>query len=371
MRVSLIQPVRKSVVIIAAVTLLILTELILSRLIDQSSADLVTEETPSDAPIPTVSIAENFEMSATLLAFGDVNLGRKVGQRILKGEINFPFEKIDLKGMNADIVFANLESPLSEQNGETESPRSNIVFTGPPHGAMSLRNAGITVVSTANNHSLDYGKRGLHETIEHLSAENILMSGTSKNADSLFNPLLMRKNNINFAIFAVTSFVNFNPSHWRSLIASVDTVALAGQIAEIRDQVDVVMMSCHGGTEYGGAPSQEMSQFAVWCVRNGVDIFLGHHPHVTYGIEKIGSSYIVHSLGNFVFYQPQHVWTQRSYGVLFRVEKMDSSVAIEIERILPLKVGFQTEVLTDSASIRALRDRTQKFSNIDISSYWK
>lgn len=369
--VSLIRPVRKSVIKIAAVTVLILSELMLSRLIEHSRLDAFTAEGPVDGVMPEYSAAEHSGTAATVLAFGDINLGRKVGQRILKGEIDFPFEKIDLKGLNADIVFANLESPLSDQNGETESPRSNIVFTGPPHGALSLRNAGITVVSTANNHALDYGKRGLFQTIDYLSAENILFSGTSKNADSVFKPLLMRKNNINFAIFAVTSFVNFNPSGWRSLIATLDTVALAREIGEIRDQVDVVVVSCHGGTEYGPAPSQEISQFAMWCVRNGVDIFLGHHPHVTYGIEKIGASFIVPSLGNFVFYQPQHFWTQRSYGVLFRVEKEDTTVAIQIERILPIKVGFQTEVLTDSASIRQFRERTQKFSNIDISSYWK
>lgn len=345
--------------------------MIISRLIRTYSSDrTLVDDLPVDSTLPPV-LVDTTVFSATLLAFGDINLGRKVGQRIFNGEVDFPFEKIDINGLNADIVFANLESPLSDQNGETESPKSNIVFTGPPQGARSLRNAGITVVSTANNHSLDYGKRGLLQTIDFLSAEHILYTGTAKNVDSLFNPLLLQKNNINFAIFAVTSFVNFNPPGWRSLIASVDTVALAQKINEIRERVDVVIVSCHGGTEYGTNPSEDMRQFSKWCVRNGVDIFLGHHPHVTYGIERVESSYIVHSLGNFIFYQPQHFWTQRSYGTMFRVSKKDSAVTVIVESLHPIKVGFQTELLTDSASVNLLRERTQKFSNIDVSSYWK
>ena len=48
--------------------------------------------------------------TVTLLAFGDVNLGRMVGQKIINGEVDFPFEKISLRRDSADIVFANLES---------------------------------------------------------------------------------------------------------------------------------------------------------------------------------------------------------------------------------------------------------------------
>lgn len=293
-----------------------------------------------------------------------------IGQRILKGEIDYPFQRINLSEDSADIVFANLESQLSEQNGETVSRSSNIVFTGPPAAARSLRNAGFYVVSTANNHALDYGIGALKETIDRLTAENISLVGTATSSRNLYKPLLIEKNNIKFAIFAVTAFVNFNPKQWTEVVATTDTIRLKREIEKIRDSVDVILLSYHGGVEYTLRPAAHVRQFADWCVDNGIDVFIGHHPHVTFGVHKRAEKIIVHSLGNFVFYQPQYYWTQRSYGIKFWFEKQDSAVRFGIDKFIPLKVGLQTERLADSAEITKLKNRTQRLSNFDLTTYW-
>ena len=308
---------------------------------------------------------------ATLLAFGDINLGRKVGTRIFHGEINHPFEKIDLRADSADIVFANLESPLSDQNGVTVDPKNNLVFTGPSQAAKSLANAGITLVSTANNHALDFGTKALGETIENLQKENILHIGTSKSRERLFDPLIIEKNNIKFAIFGVTASVNFSPKNWRNSVAYADTVELLKQIERCRNSVDFLIVSYHGGIEYTNKPVKKAVSFAEWCVRNGADLVLGHHPHVTFGITQANGKIIVHSLGNFVFNQPQYYWTQRSYGVKFFFAKSDTGKSVRIEKIFPLNVGRQTERLTDSTELKKLLARTNKLSNFDVSLYWK
>jgi hypothetical protein len=66
--------------------------------------------------------------SVSLLALGDVNLGRTVGQEILKGSTDFPFKKFGGVLARAEVVFANLECPVTDQNGETQSPKSNVIF---------------------------------------------------------------------------------------------------------------------------------------------------------------------------------------------------------------------------------------------------
>ena len=109
-------------------------------------------------------------VSVSLLALGDVNLGRKVGQEILKGNKDYPFEKFGEVLARADVVFANLECPVTDQNGETQSPKSNVIFCAPPDAAATLRRAGVTVVSTANNHAFDYGLKGLRETVKFLAS---------------------------------------------------------------------------------------------------------------------------------------------------------------------------------------------------------
>jgi poly-gamma-glutamate capsule biosynthesis protein CapA/YwtB (metallophosphatase superfamily) len=116
----------------------------------------------------------------SLLALGDINLGRSVGQEILKGNIDYPFAKCKNMFMRADVLFANLESPVTDQHGETQSPKSNVVFCAPPPASSSLRRSGMFVVSTANNHAFDYGVKGIQETSSSPEPSRIPAKDTSR-----------------------------------------------------------------------------------------------------------------------------------------------------------------------------------------------
>ncbi len=357
----MIDDYKKVIIFVVIVTILIATEIILL------SYDKIPNTVIKNLG---VQVQQPLKFKVSFLAFGDINLGRTVGQKILKIGVDFPFEKYDVRGDSADIVFANLECQVSFQNGETGHPKYNLVFTAPPEATTTLQHSGINVVSTANNHALDYGFSALRETIVNLRKANILFVGTSNDENKLFDPVIIEKNNIKIAIFAVTSFVNITLKDWKKSIASTDTVILKSKIAKIRDSVDVVILSYHGGAEYIDTPIKKVRDFADWCTRNGVDIFLGHHPHVTYGIEKKDRKFIVHSLGNFIFYQPQHYWTQRSYGLKFVFEKNDSLTNIDIQKFYPINVSLQTKRLDDSTELTKLFNRTQKLSNFDLTQYW-
>jgi poly-gamma-glutamate capsule biosynthesis protein CapA/YwtB (metallophosphatase superfamily) len=299
-----------------------------------------------------------------MIAFGDINLGRVVGQKILKGDIDFPFKNIREITDSFDIVFANLESQLSDQKGETQDPKYNLVFTGPPEGGKTLADFGITLVSTANNHAFDYGKRALFETIENLDENNIAHVGTQRAPEYLYDPVVCVVKGIRFAVFGVTALMNVRKG-WQGNIAWADTSRLFPKIREIAPNVDVVIVSCHGGIEYAEAPAPNIKKFARECLAQGVMLFIGHHPHVTFGILREGKGYIVHSLGNFVFYQPQHFWTQLSYGIDVKFVK-DSVTRIVSLRCIPIKAGMQPSVLSDTVLVLALKRRTQTLSNFPI-----
>ncbi|MBI3587308.1 MAG: CapA family protein, partial [Ignavibacteriales bacterium] len=87
------------------------------------------------------SLAQEKDSTAQIrvLLFGDVNLGRTVGQELLKGNLDFPFKLVKDTLAKSDIVFVNLESQLSEQGGETQSPQYDLIFCGPPCGAKALK----------------------------------------------------------------------------------------------------------------------------------------------------------------------------------------------------------------------------------------
>ncbi|MDP1675366.1 MAG: CapA family protein [Bacteroidota bacterium] len=358
----MIENYRKMITGIIVVTILIVLEIAL--LTYKKTRSLKPESIPKQYQPSKIS-------RVSFLAFGDINLGRTIGQKILKIGVAYPFEKYNIREDSSDIVFANLECQISFQNGETGHPKYNLVFTAPPEATTTLQHSGVDIVSTANNHALDYGYKALGETIENLKKANILFVGTSNNEKTLFDPLIIEKNNIKIAIFAVTSFVNIALKDWKKSIASPDTIVLKTKIAQVRSSVDIVILSYHGGVEYIDTPIKKVRDFAKWSIENDVDIFLGHHPHVTYGVEKKGKKFIVHSLGNFVFYQPQHYWTQRGYGLKFIFEKNDSVTSIDIQKFYPLNVSLQTKRLNDSTELAKLFNRTQQLSNIDLTPYWK
>lgn len=309
--------------------------------------------------------------TVTMLAFGDINLGRKVGQQILLGDVDFPFRNIRWLTDSADIVFANLECQLSDQHGETQNPKFNLIFTGPPSGAVSLAHFGITHVSTANNHAFDYGTEALFETIDNLDSAHITHVGTSKSDALLYEPAVFEKKGIRFALFAVTDVMNFARG-WQNYVAVADTAKLFPEIRRIKPSTDFIIVSYHGGDEYADRPSRRTKKFAEECIREGVQLFLGHHPHVPYGIAKEGTSYIVYSLGNFVFAQPQHYWTQHSIAVRIQFEKSDSSkgafnsAQIRSLECIPLNASMQPSLATDSSTIASLIHRVRSLSNTTL-----
>jgi poly-gamma-glutamate capsule biosynthesis protein CapA/YwtB (metallophosphatase superfamily) len=292
-----------------------------------------------------------------LLALGDVNLGRETGQEILKGDTLYPFAFVRDTLAAFDLVFANLECTLSDQDGETQSPKNNLIFTGPPAGALTLKQSGISIVSTANNHALDYGIGANRETAQYLSAAGVAFVGTSGGERPLYEPVRVTVKGIRFAFFACTDVMNITDPIWRKFVAAADSAELLPRIRTIRDSVDFIVISYHGGEEYAEKPTQRTMEFAHAVIAAGAALFVGHHPHVAHGIEEMGTGVIVYSLGNFAFHQPQRYWTQRSFGFAADIEKDQSGAHMRSYRCLPLLADWQPRFLPDGEEASAILDR--------------
>jgi poly-gamma-glutamate capsule biosynthesis protein CapA/YwtB (metallophosphatase superfamily) len=299
-----------------------------------------------------------------LLALGDVNLGRETGQEILKGDTLYPFAFVRDTLAAFDLVFANLECTLSDQHGETQSPKNNLIFTGPPAGAATLKQAGITVVSTANNHALDYGIGASRETAQYLSSAGMLFVGTTNGERPLYEPVTVVVKGVRFAFFACTDVMNITDPVWRDYVAAADTAEILPRIRAIRDSVDFVVVSYHGGEEYAELPTQRTRAFARAVIGAGADLVLGHHPHVAHGIEQEGEGMIVYSLGNFAFHQPQRFWTQRSFGFAADIGKDSTGTRIRRFRCLPVHADWQPRFLSGGGEAAVILDRLHRYSSI-------
>jgi len=300
-----------------------------------------------------------------VLLFGDVNLGRSVGQELVKGNVDFPFGRVRDSLSAESIVFVNLESQLTDQGGETQHPKYNLIFCGPPAGAEALRRANISVVSTANNHAYDYRMKGLRETIQSLRSRGLLFTGTSEDSVSTFPPAIVERNGIRVGFVAYTQFVNI-PGPWSGRISLFDEARVRSEMESVRPAVDLLIASFHGGEEYMDRPNGKTQYQLRFLADAGADIVVGHHPHVVQGIEYYNGTYIFRSLGNFVFYQPQLEWTQKGLGVELQLRKDSQQAEIARIRLIPLQAALQPYLLHDHTEKQTVIDRVVKLSNVEI-----
>lgn len=269
----------------------------------------VTSQPPSEAG------------AVVIVAGGDVSFGREAGQRVVQSPSYSPFGAILPFFAGADLRFVNLESQLSEQQGETQSPRHRLIFTGPPGAARTLAEAGIQVVSTANNHAWDYGRSALFETLEHLRSAGIQSAGTGADLAQAYRPAVVRVKGLSIALFALTHVWNQGPIEkhaGRDHVAWASIAKLRKALATARAEHDVVLVSYHGGAEYQDAPSDLTRAFVKAAIDAGADAVIGHHPHVIQGIGWFSGRPVFYSLGNLVFgRRGEHPWTR--YGMLARL----------------------------------------------------
>ena len=302
----------------------------------------------------------------SVLLFGDVNLGRYVGQQLVRGDLQYPFAFVSDTLRRYDIVFANLESQLSDQNGETQHPKYNLIFTGPPAGARALSMANVAVVSTANNHAFDYGFRGERETLLHLGAEGIAATGTSFDSVGGALPAIVERNGLRIAFLAYTEFVNI-AGGWRGRIALYDSVQCRKDIEAIRGAVDFVVVSYHGGAEYSDKPTQRARRAFEASIEAGADLVVGHHPHYVQGVELYRGKPIFYSLGNFVFYQPQREQAGFGLGICLELAMRSGTVTVESVRLVPVRAGLQPTLTLSDEERRSFVERLRKLSPAELS----
>ena len=150
--------------------------------------------------LPTASIAEASprQQQIRIILVGDVMLNRGVEHMVEKegsGNFKFPFWKIADYLNKADLVFGNLESPISDKGEKVGSIYS---FRAEPEAIDGLTYAGFDVLSLANNHAFDYGWEALKDTLERLNEAGI-------NSVGIDSPVIKEIKNTKIAFLAYTN----------------------------------------------------------------------------------------------------------------------------------------------------------------------
>ncbi len=238
----------------------------------------------------------------TITAVGDVMLGGSATPELEKYGYDYPFEKTKYLLLESDIVFANLEGPLTTRGKEIIEKKYKF-RAQPQKVAPALKKAGINVVSLANNHTLDYGEQGLLDTMAALDENGIAYAGAGKNNIHARVPAILEVKNIKIALLAysLTFPEEFWAKHNTAGTAFGHQVHVKEDITRAGNLADVVIVSFHWGRE----ATTELRPYQITLGRAAIDagasVVLGHHPHVLQAVERYKQGVILYSLGNYVF----------------------------------------------------------------------
>ncbi|HSQ90290.1 CapA family protein [Romboutsia sp.] len=218
----------------------------------------------------------------------------------------------------SDLSIANLETTLA---GPSIPYTSYPAFNSPDTLIDALKNAGIDVLSTINNHSFDKGDLGVKRTLQVTKEKGVETVGTVQNLDDK-NYIIK---DINDIILGITSFSYGEIKNGTKYVNGIqisneskdkmnifDMYSVDNAFNTIKEQLDnikntdIQIVILHWGNEYQRAPSEFQTKLAQKLSDYGVDIIIGSHPHVVQPVEMIKSSngtndtLVIYSLGNFL-----------------------------------------------------------------------
>ena len=311
--------VNKTRFIIAIIILLVIIFVSIYALLTKISGDDVVETSAplAESDIPETPIIKDKHISMSVI--GDImcHNSQYTDAYVASSDtydFSYVFEDIKQYIEPADIAIGNIETTFAgKERGYSNYP----TFNSPEQLATNLKDLGIDVLCTANNHSLDKGYSGLTSTLKFLDDAGISHMGTYDSAESQNEILIKDVNGIKIAFLAYTYGTNGIPvpknNPYCINLIDKDLILKHLELAKEREP-DLICVNMHWGLEYKTKQNSEQEELADFLFTNGVDIILGSHPHVLQPMEKKtitledGSTkdcFVIYSLGNFISGQNQ------------------------------------------------------------------
>ncbi len=236
-----------------------------------------------------------------ILVGGDVMFDWGLREVMQKKGFFAPVEKLLPLFEEVDFRMVNLETPVASSNIHIDKTKA-YVFNAKQEELKVLNYLYVDLVFLANNHSMDYGKKGLQETLENLQKSKINFIGAGNNLEEAKRPYVLKSEHGNFYLYSRSAigesrlFAN-DKKPGAAFFYPKELV----EIASTKKNEDIYIASLHWGVEYNPEPTSTQINQAYALIDAGFKIVVGHHPHIPQGIEKYKDGIIVYSLGNFIF----------------------------------------------------------------------
>jgi poly-gamma-glutamate capsule biosynthesis protein CapA/YwtB (metallophosphatase superfamily) len=164
-----------------------------------------------------------------------------------------------------------------------------------------------------NNHVLDFGRRGLLDTLQTLGRLEIKIAGAGRNLSEASAPAVLniaRHNRV--LVFSFACVMSGAPRSWAATserpgvnllreISEACARQVADAVAQIKRPDDLVIVSVHWGPNWGYDVPPEQQRFAHALIdKADVSIVHGHSSHHPKAIEVYRDRLILYGCGDFL-----------------------------------------------------------------------
>ncbi|MFT5509618.1 MAG: hypothetical protein ACI89J_002705 [Hyphomicrobiaceae bacterium] len=236
--------------------------------------------------------------------------------------------------IGSDLAFANLETVVTATNSLSAADKK-FNFRMHPNGVAHLVKAGFNLLSTANNHSIDYGLPGMRHTIRHmkgLTSSGLLAAhGIAPSSEDLFEPARFSMKNNAFAFAAAGiggARARRNSPGQVHFRRREDFERVTEALRDVK--ADYRMLSLHYGQELQVRPGRKNRKKLVDATagQTGADLVIGHHAHTPAGVQRLGDKLIFYGLGNLLHLGMQDMGKHnvcRDFGVMAKLHLVSNA----------------------------------------------
>ncbi|KAH7699185.1 hypothetical protein AAVH_33712, partial [Aphelenchoides avenae] len=198
----------------------------------------------------------------------------------------------------------NLETSVT--TSENHLVYKGIHYRMHPENVPAITSADVDCCVLANNHVLDWGVKGLEETLAVLQRASLRTAGAGRTDKEAAAPAVIdvpavteeKEGSTRVLVFAYGMDSSGVPSNWAAQpnspgvnflpdLSESRVEAIARQVADHRRPGDVVVLSIHWGPNWGYQVPKDMRRFAHKLIDAGAaDIIHGHSSHHPMGIEQ-------------------------------------------------------------------------------------
>lgn len=323
-------------------------------------------------------------VSITLAACGDILLHGRYQDVAAHGRAHDLFADLTPLFAEADLVVGNMETVLA-RGGQPRDDK--LCLRTHPDYAGALATSGVTLLSLANNHCLDYGPEALAETRSHLETAGIRVLGAGSNIAEATRPVVLERKGLRIG-FIAACHESTKPAPAATAdspgIAPLSEDALFAAIDDLKPKMDHLFLLLHWGLEYAHYPTPEQASLARRAIDRGASVILGHHSHALQGIEAYDGGVIAYSLANLTDadvdwqgpgkrYQAELTEVDRE-SVLLRLRLTRDSV--EALPSVPLWLGDDGRPAPAAGERaekieRQLTEYSRRLSDSDLDAFWQ